>query len=90
MNPHRHLKFGGPIANSEGLVFIASTMDERFRSFEQETGKVLWEYQLDAGGYATPATYMLIGKQSIVIAARGYGKPGTKVGNKYYCFAQPN
>ena len=25
-------------------------MDERFRAFDKESGKVLWEYLLDAGG----------------------------------------
>ena len=44
---------------------------------------------MEAGGYATPATYSINGKQFIVIAAGGGGKPGTKAGNAYYCFALP-
>ena len=34
-----------------GLVFIGETHDHRFRAFDPKTGKVLWEYQLEAGAY---------------------------------------
>jgi quinoprotein glucose dehydrogenase len=78
---------GGPLVTASGLVFIGATMDERFRAFDAESGAVLWEFQLDAGGYATPACFEVEGKQYIVIAAGGGGKPGTKAGDGYYCFA---
>ena len=64
-------------------------MDERFRAFDMENGTQLWEFQMDAGGYATPATYEVEGKQYVVIAAGGGGKPGTKPGDTYYCFVLP-
>ena len=64
-------------------------MDERFHAFDKDTGKLLWEYQLEAGGYASPATYSIDGQQFIIIAAGGAGKPGTKAGNAYYSFALP-
>jgi quinoprotein glucose dehydrogenase len=50
---------------------------------------VLWEYQLAAGGYATPASYVIDGNQYVVIAAGGGGKPETKPGDIYYCFSLP-
>lgn len=81
---------GGPIVTAAGLVFIGATMDERFRAFDKSTGEVLWEYQMDAGGYATPATYEMGGKQYVVIAAGGGGKPETRPGDAYYCFALPD
>ena len=62
-------------------------MDERFRAFDRTTGEMLWQYQMDAGGYATPATFELDGKQYVIIAAGGGGIPGTKPGNAYYCFS---
>ena len=80
---------GGPIATAGGVVFIGATMDERFRAFDSRNGRILWEYQMDAGGYATPATYAVRGRQFVVIAAGGGGKPQTKAGNAYYCFALP-
>ena len=79
--------FGGSIVTAGGLVFIAGTKDERIRAFDKQTGEVLWEHPLPAGGYATPATYMVDGRQYIVIAAGGAGKLGTKAGDAFVAFA---
>ena len=57
-----------------GLVFIAGTKDERIHAFDKQTGKLLWEHPLPAGGYATPSTYQVNGRQYVVIAAGGAGK----------------
>jgi quinoprotein glucose dehydrogenase len=80
---------GGPLVTGGGIVFIGAAMDERFHAFDKATGKLLWEFQMDAGGYATPATFEVKGKQFVVIAAGGGGKPETRPGNAYYCFALP-
>ncbi|MBD2753033.1 outer membrane protein assembly factor BamB family protein [Spirosoma validum] len=81
--------YGGPIVTAGGLVFIAATYDERIRAFDRKTGKVVWEYQLPAGGFATPITYQVNGKQYVVIAAGGV-KNGHKPGGSYIAFALPN
>jgi quinoprotein glucose dehydrogenase len=78
--------YGGPLVTKGGLVFIAATKDEKIRAFDTKTGKVLWEAQLPAAGYATPATYSIDGKQYVVIACGG-GKIGSKSGDEYVCFA---
>lgn len=80
--------YGGPVVTAGGLLFIGATKDEKFRAFDKNTGNVLWETQLPAGGYATPCTYEVNGKQYVVIAAGG-GKMGTKSGNSYVAFALP-
>ncbi|PWK78974.1 quinoprotein glucose dehydrogenase [Mucilaginibacter oryzae] len=77
--------YGGPLVTKGGLVFIAATKDEKIRAFDKRTGKVVWEAQLPAAGYATPATYAINGKQYIVIACGG-GKIGSKSGDSYVCF----
>jgi quinoprotein glucose dehydrogenase len=87
--PTGTFNIGGSLVTAGGLLFIGAAMDERFHAFDKATGELLWEYQLDAGGYATPATYSISGRQFVVIAAGGGGKPGTKSGNAYYCFALP-
>lgn len=87
--PTGTFNMGGPIVTASGLVFIGATMDERFRAFDLDNGQQLWEYQMDAGGYATPATYNIDGKQFVVIGAGGGGKPETRPGDAYYCFALP-
>jgi quinoprotein glucose dehydrogenase len=89
LEPTGTFNMGGPLVTAGGLVFIGAAMDERFHAFDKKTGALLWEYQLDAGGYATPATYEVAGRQFVVIAAGGGGKPGTRAGDAYYCFALP-
>jgi quinoprotein glucose dehydrogenase len=81
--------FGGAIVTAGGLVFIAGTKDERIRAFDKETGEVLWEHALPAGGYATPATYAAGGDQYVVIAAGGAGKIGTRAGDAFVAFRLP-
>jgi quinoprotein glucose dehydrogenase len=76
--------YGGPLATAGGLIFIAGTRDERFRAFDKRTGKVVWEYQLPAAGFATPITYRIDGKQYIVIAAGG--SRGLRPGGWYIAF----
>lgn len=87
--PTGTFNMGGPLVTAGGLVFIGATMDERFRAFDAASGEVLWTYQLDAGAYATPTSYAIDGRQYVVIAAGGGGKPVTRAGDAYYCFALP-
>jgi quinoprotein glucose dehydrogenase len=81
--------YGGPIVTAGGLVFIAATMDAKFRAFDKSTGELLWEARLPAAGYATPSTYRVNGKQYVVVAAGG-GKLGTPSGDAYVAFALPD
>jgi len=76
--------YGGPIVTAGGLIFIGGTGDKKFRAFDKDTGEILWETTLPTAGYATPATYMVQGKQYVVIAAGG-GR-GTEVGDYYVAF----
>jgi len=64
-------------------------MDEKFHAFDKSTGKLLWDTKLDFGGYATPCTYMVNGRQYVVIAAGGGGKLATKSGDEFVAFALP-
>ncbi len=80
--------YGGPAITAGGVLFIGATNDEKFRAFDMKTGKQLWETTLPAGGYATPATYVVDGRQFVVIAAGG-GKMTTKSGDTYTAFALP-
>jgi quinoprotein glucose dehydrogenase len=78
--------YGGPVITSGGVLFIAATKDEKFRAFNLSNGEQLWETELPAGGYATPATYEVDGQQYVVIACGG-GKMGTASGDSYMAFS---
>ena len=77
--------YGGPVVTSGGVLFIGAAKDEKFRAFDVQNGELLWETTLPAGGYATPATYEVDGKQYVVIACGG-GKMGTAPGDTYLAF----
>ncbi len=84
------INYGGAVATSGGVVFIAATADEKIRAFDKNRGDVLWEQPLPAGGYATPTIYQRDGKQYVVIVAGGGGKNGTKSGDSIIAFALPD
>jgi quinoprotein glucose dehydrogenase len=60
----------GPIVTASGLVFIASTDDNRFRAFDAKTGTQLWDTKLDRRGNADPITYEgRNGRQYVAVVA---------------------
>jgi quinoprotein glucose dehydrogenase len=82
--------YGGPIVTAGGIVFIGATVyDRQFHAFDSRTGKLLWETQLPFAGIATPSTYMVNGRQYVVIAASGGRDPKSPVGGAYVAFALP-
>jgi quinoprotein glucose dehydrogenase len=79
--------YGGPMITASGLLFIGATAyDKKFRAFDSSTGNLLWEALLPFAGTATPATYMIDGKQYVVIASGGtqFGRGPT--GSVYVAF----
>ena len=81
--------YGGAIVTENGLLIIAATTyDNKIRAFDKSNGKLLWEGQLPAAGNTTPSTYMVNGKQYVVIACGG-GKNGAPSGGTYVAFALP-
>ena len=82
--------YGGPIVTAGGLVIIAATdFDRKIRAFDSRTGKLLWDATLPFAGVATPATYMVDGKQFIVIATNGTRDPKSPQGAVYVAFSLP-
>ena len=82
---------GGSIVTKGGLLFLGATQDEKFRAFDTRDGRTLFEHQLPAGGYATPCTYSVDGKQYVVIAAGGGGRDigtgGKRAGDEFVAFS---
>jgi quinoprotein glucose dehydrogenase len=81
--------YGGPVVTAGGLIFIGATADETFRAFDKDTGEILWQHELPFGGNATPSTYMVDGRQYVVISAGG-GKTGRPAGGRIVAFALSN
>ncbi len=82
--------YGGPVVTAGGLLFIGATVfDQKFHAYDSQTGKLLWETELPFAGLATPATYMVKGKQYVVIAAGGGQTSKKPSGGLYIAFALP-
>ena len=82
--------YGGPVLTSSGILFIGATLyDRKLRAFEAKTGKLLWEADLPYAGTATPSTYMINGKQYVVIATSGARDMKGPQGAAYVAFALP-
>jgi quinoprotein glucose dehydrogenase len=79
--------YGGPIVTASNLLFIGATADDKkFRAFDSKTGKLLWETVLPFAGTATPATYMVDGRQYVVIASGGSQFVKGPTGSMYVAF----
>jgi glucose dehydrogenase len=82
--------YGGPILTASGLLIIGATnFDHKIRAYNSDTGELLWEGDLPFAGNATPATYMIDGKQYIVIATSGARDNKSPQGAAYVAFALP-
>ena len=83
--------YGGPVVTASGVLFIGATVyDHKLRAFDTVTGKLLWEGELPFAGVATPSTYMVDGRQYIVIAASNARTPNAPQGGAYVTFALPD
>jgi quinoprotein glucose dehydrogenase len=82
--------YGGAVVTRGGLLLIGATVyDNQFRAFDKNSGKLLWQTTLPAAGLATPATYLVGGKQYVAIGAGG-GKNGkARPGGSIVAFSLP-
>ena len=67
-NTGTHYPKVGPVITAGGLIFTG-TRDRKVRAFDVETGKVLFEHEVEAALEGIPAVYQLAGKQYIVFCA---------------------
>jgi len=79
----------GTVVTASGLIFVAATTDDLLRAMSIETGEVLWEVALPAGGQATPMLYEAQGRQILVINAGGHNFMETPIGDYFIAYALP-
>jgi quinoprotein glucose dehydrogenase len=65
---------------SDGVVFLPpGGGGKMFRAYDKATGDVVWEMQLPGGTTAAPMTYMVNGRQYIVVTVGWKGMPSEYV-----------
>jgi quinoprotein glucose dehydrogenase len=96
-NPVRTYR-NGIVATAGGLIFVGTNGDGYVRAFDKDTGRILWEHDLNANPEGIPSVYELNGRQYVAFCASFYGSldPGNistfqgKIENQgYYVFALP-
>jgi quinoprotein glucose dehydrogenase len=82
---------GGSMVTAGGLVFIGASNDSRFRAFDKDTGKLLWETRLPASAHANPMSFVgkKTGRQYVVIAAGGGNKYSNVFSDALIAYALP-
>ena len=82
--------YGGPILTAGGVLFIGATLyDKKIRAFDPRDGKLLWQATLPYAGNATPITYMVDGRQYVLIQADNARDRKAEQGAAYVAFALP-
>ncbi len=96
-----HPTRNGLVVTAGGLIFIGTFSDRTVRAYDKDTGKVLWEKELESNPEGIPAIYEAGGRQYVVFCARtgkvfdNIGadsiawKPGKPEAAGYYVFALP-
>jgi quinoprotein glucose dehydrogenase len=67
-NTGAHFPKVGPVVTAGGLIFTG-TRDRTVRALDSQTGKVLWEAQVDAALEGMPAVYEVNGREYVVFCA---------------------
>ncbi len=80
----------GAVVTASGLVFIAATTDDLFRAMDIETGEVLWETALPAGGQSNPFMFEAGGKQYVGLMTGGHHFMETPIGDQVIAWALPD
>ena len=87
---------GGPIVTAGGLIFVGSGGDGYIHAFDKDTGKVLWETEIEGNPDGIPAVYEVDGRQYVAFYATGGGGDGAVTratkpeAQGYYVFALRN
>ena len=79
----------GSVVTAGGLIFISAATDDLIRAMDIETGEVLWQDALPAGGQAGPMMYEVDGVQYLVINAGGHNFMETPIGDYFIAYRLP-
>jgi quinoprotein glucose dehydrogenase len=62
---------GGVLVTGGGLVMVASPSDRKLHAYDQDNGKLIWEFDLPSVSEGVPTVYQVAGKQYIAFCVGG-------------------
>jgi quinoprotein glucose dehydrogenase len=86
----------GPVVTAGGLLFVGSAGDGYVHAFDKDTGKIIWEKELEGSPDGIPAVYEVGGREYVAFYANGGGGDGVVLkaskpeAQGYYVFALPD
>ena len=96
-----HPTRNGLVVTAGGLIFIGTWSDRTVRAYDKDTGKVLWEKELESNPEGLPSVYEIGGREYVAFCTRS-GRvfdnigsdsmawtPGKPEAQGYYVFALP-
>ena len=95
---NQRLHRNGPAVTAGGLIFIGTWPDRTVHAYDKDTGKILWEHELEANPEGLAAVYEVGGRQYVAFCASGVEPdaepsmaftPGKMEAQGYYVFALP-
>ena len=97
-NPQRAHR-NGPAVTAGGLIFVGSWGDRTVHAYDKDTGKILWEHEMEANPEGLAAVYEVGGREYVAFCASGTAQrdrsatenisfaPGKIEAQGYYVFA---
>jgi quinoprotein glucose dehydrogenase len=91
----------GPAVTAGGLIFVGSWDDRTVHAYDKDTGKILWEQELEANPEGIAAVYQVGAREYVAFCASGTAQqngsasanfsfvPGMVDAQGYYVFALP-
>ncbi len=86
----------GPVVTAGGLIFMGTEGDRTVRAYDKDTGKTLWEKELESNPQSIPAVFEVGGRQYVAFFCSSGRtrndaayKPGKYEAQGYYVFALP-
>jgi quinoprotein glucose dehydrogenase len=58
---------GGVVVTAGGLILAGTASDRKLRAYDQDNGKVLWEFDLPGAQEGVPAVYQAGGREYIAV-----------------------
>ena len=82
--------YGGTATTRSGVIFQVGTFDSLLRAIDLSNGETLWEQKLPRSANATPITYMIDGRQYVVVSVPDDPEEGEpEVGSELIAYALP-
>ena len=82
------IMYGGIATNDGGIAAVTGTTDNKVYLLDQNTGNILWDYEMENAGSSPPIIFSIANKEYVgIVSTGGLFKDYKKKGSKFYIFS---